>query len=163
MDKELLTLLNIIIELLGVIAIVSIISYVLNAIGLYHVLKRQGYKNPWFAWIPILNTLGLCMASQDENGNIRIFGKDMDAGLFTCIQVISPFVLMFIPGIGGVLSLIIHILFMGRVLHITYVRMEGVSENEKKVIAYISSVVSIITVVKFLIYCVKDSKSETLA
>lgn len=39
----------------GGIFIVSIASYVLNALGLQTIAKRRGIDKPWLAWIPIAN------------------------------------------------------------------------------------------------------------
>ena len=32
--------------------IISILSYVLHAYGLYTIAKRRGHKDPWMAWVP---------------------------------------------------------------------------------------------------------------
>lgn len=38
----------------------SIVSYVLQALGIYTIANRRGIKHPWMAWVPVLNlwTLG---------------------------------------------------------------------------------------------------------
>lgn len=34
---------------------VSIVAYVFTALGLYTIAQRRGIKNPWMAWVPVLN------------------------------------------------------------------------------------------------------------
>lgn len=35
--------------------LLSVATYVLSAMGLYTVASRRGIRNPWMAWIPVLN------------------------------------------------------------------------------------------------------------
>ena len=35
--------------------LLSVATYVLSALGLYTVASRRGIRNPWMAWIPVLN------------------------------------------------------------------------------------------------------------
>ncbi len=35
---------------------VAITFYVLRALGLYTIAKRRGIRNPWFAWLPVVNS-----------------------------------------------------------------------------------------------------------
>lgn len=38
-----------------VIALVIVVGYVFQSIGLYTIAKRRGIKNPWLAWLPVGN------------------------------------------------------------------------------------------------------------
>ncbi|MBQ2244499.1 MAG: hypothetical protein II320_01525 [Oscillospiraceae bacterium] len=45
--------------------VISLVTYVLMAVGLYSVAKRRGIRNPWLAWIPLVNVWVLgCISDQ---------------------------------------------------------------------------------------------------
>ena len=44
-------------SIFGLVLIFLAIAYVVTAIPTYFIGKKMGYDNPWFAFIPILNTL----------------------------------------------------------------------------------------------------------
>lgn len=39
--------------MLAAMLVVALITYVLNAIGLYSIAKRRGFYHPWLAWLPL--------------------------------------------------------------------------------------------------------------
>ena len=41
----------------------SILMYVLRAIGVYSIAKRRGIKRPWMAWVPVVEGATLRMRS----------------------------------------------------------------------------------------------------
>lgn len=46
-------------------SILSIVSYVLMALGLYTIAKRRNIRHPWMAWVPVCNTWLLgCISDQ---------------------------------------------------------------------------------------------------
>lgn len=45
--------------------VISLITYVLLAVGLYSIAKRRGIRNAWLAWIPVVNVWILgCLSDQ---------------------------------------------------------------------------------------------------
>lgn len=56
MDEELLLLVAGIVGVVAfVIALVTLVGYVFQSIGLYTIAKRRGIQNPWLAWLPVGN------------------------------------------------------------------------------------------------------------
>lgn len=44
---------------IGFVVIVSLLTYVINALFLMRLLKRTGHHQPWAAWVPVMNTAAL--------------------------------------------------------------------------------------------------------
>lgn len=45
----------IVLAVITAIALWNIAMYVLKSVGLYTLARRRGLKNPWMAWVPVLN------------------------------------------------------------------------------------------------------------
>lgn len=64
--EEDLAIVGILLGFLAVILIVGFIMYILQAIALTRIAKREGFDKGWFAWIPILNGFVIPMMIEDE-------------------------------------------------------------------------------------------------
>ena len=53
--------------------IVSLVVYIFTALALYTIAGRRGIKNPWLAWIPVVNLWTLGAIADDYR--IRAHGK----------------------------------------------------------------------------------------
>jgi len=83
----------------------ALIWYVLNAIGLYKIAKKEGNENAWFAWVPVLNVLLLPMlVNNDVHESIR--------GNFVIIYIVSLVASMFLGGIIPFVALVPFALFV---------------------------------------------------
>lgn len=55
-----------------VFAVIGLVMYIVQAIGLYKIAKNQGVKNEWLAWIPIANLFLMAMlVENDVNESLR--------------------------------------------------------------------------------------------
>ena len=56
MDNEmLLSILGILGGIVLVVALISLVGYIFQSIGLYTIAKRRGIANPWLSWLPVGN------------------------------------------------------------------------------------------------------------
>lgn len=140
--------------------ILTVAVYIFIGFCEYRVLKILGYKNPWMAWVPFLNYYALGDVAADGRENLMMFGKELPAFLFK-FWWIGSFVADRIPGIGGVLSTVIRILFLGIVLIEIYSRVENKNIEEVKVIGFVSAAITLIAYIKFLTYD-KDLRVSTV-
>lgn len=87
--------------------IISIVSYVLLAIGLYTIAKRRGIKHPWLAWIPVGDAWLLgCISDQYHyvaRGEVKSKRKWM---LGLSIVVIACAVLMIVVAVSMLVNVI---------------------------------------------------------
>ena len=66
-----------VIAIIGIMLLLSIAVYVLQAVPLYKMAKKLGHQYPWMAWIPFANTY-LMFTLPDKQLRILAFNKDMD-------------------------------------------------------------------------------------
>lgn len=133
------------------LAVVSIAVYVLSSIGISKVLGMYGYANKWHAWIPFLNYYALATVALGDSKSYVLFGKDIPAAVFKFWWV-SLFVTGLIPFVGGILGIAIQVICFGTVYTLIYSALENKTIEECKVLGYVSSIIGIIPLVKFLMY-----------
>ena len=49
----LIAVLGIMFLLIGLVCVLSLALYILQAFGMYTIAKRRGIRNPWLAWVPV--------------------------------------------------------------------------------------------------------------
>lgn len=142
---------GLIILLLFLVVIVAL--YVLSALGTSYVLKAFGHKNPWMAWIPLLNYIAMAQIIADENGDVKIFNAKLQGTLYQFWWVILLVAYWFVPGtLGNLVGIAISVVFLGTNLKAIYAKMEGKPEEDVAVIGYLSGWIGLIYMVKFLSY-----------
>lgn len=80
-------------------AVIGLINYVLQAVGLFGLAKKQGLEHAWLAWIPVVNTLVLTMLVEDDV-------VDSLKGKYTIAYVIGFFVSMILSMFVAIFSII---------------------------------------------------------
>ncbi len=136
---------------LVVLLAVIVVVYVLSALAIMRVLTILGYANPWMAWIPFLNYFALANVTANAEGNTKVLGFDVPNMVFNFWWVLQ---LIFnrIPNVGGLLATILQVICLGTCCINVYSRIENKPEKDVQVIGYVSGLIPIIAIVKFLTY-----------
>lgn len=130
---------------------VVVALYVVEALAIMRVLTILGYQNPWMAWIPLLNYFALARVTADENGNTRIFGFELPNMVFS-FWWIAWLAVDYIPNVGGLLGIVLRVICLGTCFIYIYSHVENKPESEVKALGYVSGLIPIIAIVKFLTY-----------
>lgn len=102
----------------------SVVSYVLQALGMYKIAKRRGLHHPWLAWIPVGNMWLLgCISDQYQyvvKGRVRSRRKTLlwlTVGMMAAAVVLNIFSIAALaagsnsaqaaPAVGGVLVMLL--------------------------------------------------------
>ena len=136
---------------LFVFVIIAIAVYVLYGMSHMKALKLMGYQNAWAAWIPFYGTYALADCIPETKENVNIFGLSIPGTVFKFWWVLL-FILPFVPVVGNILVLALQIMCLGKCYTSIYANIEGVSEDNVKVIGYLSGWINLIAVVKFFTY-----------
>lgn len=132
--------------------VVLIALYVCNALGVSYALKSLGFEHAWFAWIPVLNYIALSYAAcRDEDGNAELFGFKLPGVVFS-LWILLYFLIKKVPVVGGVLGIVVKVLFYGKTLQAVYAKFEKRGESEVAAIAYVSALIEIVAIVKLMSY-----------
>lgn len=135
--------------MLLVLGLISVTLYILASLGLSYVLARLGFQYRFLAWIPVVNLFALALAVGDSDGSCRWFGVRMPSVLFAVI-VTAVYYGAF--GIDGWVKFMLVCLACGRMYQLVYSKIEGLPESDTALLGYLSGVIGIIPLVKFLIY-----------
>ena len=125
--------------------------YVVEALAIMRVLTILGYANPWMAWIPLLNYFALARVTADQNGNTRILGFELPNMLF-CFWWAAWLAVGYIPKVGNLLGLVVRVICLGTCFIYIYSRVENKPEAEVQALGYVSGLIPIVAIVKFLTY-----------
>ena len=131
--------------------IVAIAVYVLYGISHMKALQMMGYDKAWAAWIPFFSSYALAACIPETKENVNIFGLSIPGKVFKFWWVLS-FVVAYVPGIGSLLSLAVTIICAGLCYTSIYATLEGKSQDEVKVVGYLSGWISLIAIIKFFTY-----------
>lgn len=66
-----------VIAIIGIMLLLSIAVYVLQAVALYKMANKLGHQYPWMAWIPYANTY-LLFTLPDKKLKVLAFNKEVD-------------------------------------------------------------------------------------
>ena len=136
---------------LVVIVAIAIAFWVMWSISTYKVLKAFGYANPWMAWIPILNYFALAQITADKDKNTTVIKWKIPTIAFS-LWFIVGWVLAEIPNVGSLLNIILQVICLGTCFTFIYSKCEGKTIEEVQAIGYISGLIPIIALCKFLSY-----------
>ncbi len=111
-------------------AVIGLVFYIFQSIGLYKMAKTLGFAHPWMAWVPLLNTytlgkIGSKYIKRDGRPSAKFGGwlLGLEIGLFAVVVALIVAVVMTVIGaigmgtmgtdtpnsafLGGVVSLIL--------------------------------------------------------
>ena len=161
-----------VIAITGIMLLLSIAVYVLQAVALYKMANKLGHQYPWMAWIPYANTY-LLFTLPDKKLKVLAFNKEVDRttgfwiwlaitlggsviqGIFSAFTVI--------PVIGPIIVSLVPIAIMVARIFISYSAYKDlyemfVDESQATPFAIVSIIVPITSVVFLLIASSKNPK-----
>ena len=161
-----------VIAIIGIMLLLSIAVYVLQAVALYKRANKLGHQYPWMAWIPYANTY-LLFTLPDKKLKVLAFNKEVDRttgfwiwlaitlggsviqGIFSAFTVI--------PVIGPIIVSLVPIAIMVARIFISYSAYKDlyemfVDESQATPFAIVSIIVPITSVVFLLIASSKNPK-----
>ena len=113
-------------------------------------LANIGYDKPWMAWIPFANVYACMEAVSGGQDNVRILNSfDIPVMLYKLWWIVM-LVVSFIPVIGGFLTVVLRVVFMGDAYAKMYSALERKPIEDCRVIGYVSGFINIIASIKFL-------------
>lgn len=130
---------------------VAVAVYVVEALAIMRVLTILGYESPWMAWIPLLNYFALARVTANENGNTRILGFELPNIVF-CFWWVAWLAVDYIPNVGSFLGMVLRVICLGTCFIYIYSRVENKPESEVQALGYVSGLIPIVAIVKFLSY-----------
>lgn len=149
-----------VIAIIGIMLLLSIGVYVLQAVPLYKMAKKLGHQYPWMAWIPFANTY-LMFTLPDKQLRILAFNKDIDrvTGFWIWLALnlggtVIQGIVSVIPVIGTLIATLLPFAILVANIFITYAMYKDlyemfVDESQATPFAIVSMIVPI-TVVVFL-------------
>lgn len=93
----------------------------------------------------------LADVTRDENGNARIFDKEIPGMLFNFWWVIT-WAVGFVPFIGAAVSFVLNGICAGTCYEYIYAKIENKTRQETRAVGILSGFISIIALIKFTIY-----------
>lgn len=149
-----------VIAIIGIMLLLSIAVYVLQAVALYKMANKLGHQYPWMAWIPFANTY-LMFTLPDKQLRILAFNKDIDrvTGFWIWLALnlggtVIQGTVSVIPVIGTLIATLLPFAILVANIFITYAMYKDlyemfVDESQATPFAIVSMIVPI-TVVVFL-------------
>ena len=149
-----------VIAIIGIMLLLSIAVYVLQAVPLYKMAKKLGNQYPWMAWIPFANTY-LMFTLPDKQLRILAFNKDIDrvTGFWIWLALnlggtVIQGIVSVIPVIGTLIATLLPFAILVANIFITYAMYKDLYEmfvDESQATPFaIVSMIAPITVVVFL-------------
>lgn len=137
--------------------LVAVAWYVVKALAIYKLLNLYGYDKAWLAWIPYGQYYALGDVACGGAETLPLFGKELPELLYK-LWWIAAIVLFYIPTIGVWVYWAIQILFLGTVFTKIFMDTENKTQEEARVIGYISGAVPIVAAIKFFSIAGGDKK-----
>ncbi len=163
------------IVIIGIVCLIGLAAYILQAIALYKMATKLGHQYPWMAWIPYANTY-LLFTLPDKKLKILAFNKEIERAtgfwIWLAISLGGGVIqgilsaLTVIPVIGLIIAVIVYLLpiaiLVARIF-ITYSAYKDlydmfVDESQATPFAIVSIIVPITSVVFLLIAAGKNPK-----
>jgi hypothetical protein len=143
-----------------VVLVIMLAYYVIASLAYMKALKAVGYKRPWMAWIPCADYYALADAAANGQENVTLFSTlSVPAVLYKFWWAVM-IVANFIPVVGTVLAWVIRVVFFGNCFVRLYAMTEHTSEQQQLVIGYVSGLLPIIAVIKFLVLKNNSTKQQ---
>lgn len=158
-----------VIAIIGIMLLLSIAVYVLQAVALYKMANKLGHQYPWMAWIPYANTY-LLFTLPDKKLRILAFNKDIDrvTGFWIWLALnlggtVIQGIVSVIPVIGTFIATLLPFAILVANIFITYAMYKDlyemfVDESQATPFAIVSIIVPITSVVFLLIASSKNPK-----
>lgn len=158
-----------VIAIIGIMLLLSIAVYVLQAVALYKMANKLGHQYPWMAWIPFANTY-LMFTLPDKQLRILAFNKDIDrvTGFWIWLALnlggtVIQGIVSVIPVIGTLIATLLPFAILVANIFITYAMYKDlyemfVDESQATPFAIVSMIVPITSVVFLLIASSKNPK-----
>lgn len=158
-----------VIAIIGIMLLLSIAVYVLQAVALYKMANKLGHQYPWMAWIPYANTY-LLFTLPDKKLRILAFNKDIDrvTGFWIWLALnlggtVIQGIVSVIPVIGTFIATLLPFAILVANIFITYAKYKDlyemfVDESQATPFAIVSIIVPITSVVFLLIASSKNPK-----
>lgn len=150
MENLFLTIWAIVGAYIVVAMIVVIAYYIISSLAYMKMLRTFGYARPWMAWIPLANWFAFAEVAVGNAEQITLFGKVTIPVIFYKLWWVLMLICASIPLVGSFLATVIRVVFLGNCFTKIYAKLEYTSEQEQQVIGYLSGLLPIIAVVKFL-------------
>lgn len=135
---------------LVVILVIVAVCYVLTSLAHMKALKALGYDKAWMAWIPLAQQYALADAAAGNQQNVTLFGSFSVPAVLYKFWWVLWIILPVVPVVGSLASTVVMVLFLGNCYVKIYAKLDGTTEQEQQVIGYLSGLLAIIAVVKFL-------------
>lgn len=131
---------------------VLVVFYVLYGISHMKALKYLGcWDKAWMAWLPpLFSYYALADAALDGEGSMQLSDSFSIPALAFKLWYLIALAVSFIPSVGFILNLVITIICLGTCYTKIYARLEQRDERDVKAIGYVSGLLPIIAVCKFL-------------
>ena len=135
---------------LAVFLVIGLVVYVLSSLAHMKALKALGYSKAWMAWIPFVRLYAFADVAADNQESVHMFGSVSVPAVLYKFWWVVWIVLPFVPIIGSLASTVVLVVFLGNCYVKMYARLEGTTEQDQQVIGYLSGLLPIIAIVKFL-------------
>ncbi len=135
---------------LAVFLVIGLVVYVLSSLAHMKALKALGYSKAWMAWIPFVRLYAFADVAADNQESVHMFGSISVPAVLYKFWWVVWIVLPFVPFIGSLASTVVLVVFLGNCYVKMYARLEGTTEQDQQVIGYLSGLLPIIAIVKFL-------------
>lgn len=135
---------------LAVFLVIGLVVYVLSSLAHMKALKALGYSKAWMAWIPFVRLYAFADVAADNQESVHMFGSVSVPAVLYKFWWVVWIVLPFVPIIGSLASTVELVVFLGNCYVKMYARLEGTTEQDQQVIGYLSGLLPIIAIVKFL-------------
>lgn len=135
---------------LAVFLVIGLVVYVLSSLAHMKALKALGYSKAWMAWIPFVRLYAFADVAADNQESVHMFGTVSVPAVLYKFWWVVWIVLPFVPIIGSLASTVVLVVFLGNCYVKMYARLEGTTEQDQQVIGYLSGLLPIIAIVKFL-------------
>ena len=132
--------------------IILLVWYALYSLSHMKALKVLGYNKPWLAWLAPLGLYwALAAVALDLDGeyDMEIFSFRIPGIAFKLWYLIG-LAISLIPVIGSILNIVFTVVCAGTCYIKIYAKLDEKDESEVRVIGYLSGLLPIIAVVKFL-------------
>lgn len=134
-----------------ILVVVAVAAYVVVALSFVRVLKIYNYENAWLGWIPYIQYYALADAAAEGKNKMKLFNWDIPAVVFRVWWLLPIAIAWFMPNFA-IIGTIVQIVALGTVFGHIYARIENKNYNETKWLGLLSGWISIIAVIKFLMY-----------
>jgi len=144
------------------VLIITVVYFILDVLSHIKALKALGYNKPWLAWFAPLGLYwALAEAALDIDGeyDMEVWSFRIPGTAFKLWYLIAVAVL-FIPVVGTILRLIITIACAGTCYIKIYAKLDGKDESEVRLLGYLSGIIPIIPIFKFLIGKYRANKAS---